>query len=241
MLLWRSSLFFFCFTLNTLLFSTVIVLVAMVLPRSIIDRLGCSWGRSSLWLLAKICQLRYEIHGQERLRTCPAVILSKHQSAWETIALRALLPPQQAWVLKRELLWVPFFGWALACYQPIAINRAATTTAIKQVLRIGQARLQAGRCVVIFPEGTRVNSGQQRKFSVSGAKLAQNAGVPVIPVAHNAGVFWPRRSFLKYPGVIQVRVGEPLMTAPDLQASTLNAQVEQWINTTVDQLPQTIF
>jgi 1-acyl-sn-glycerol-3-phosphate acyltransferase len=168
------------------------------------------------------------------------IVLSKHQSTWETIALRALLPPEQTWVLKRELLFVPFFGWALAPLQPIAIKRKAGRRAMRQLLEEGTQWLRRGQWIVIFPEGTRVAPGQRKKYGQGGAMLARKAGCPVIPVAHNAGVFWPRRSVNKYSGTIELVFGQPIEPG-DRSPSEINALAEEWIEGTVASLPQARF
>jgi len=193
------------------------------------------WGGVNIWLLGKLCGLHHEIRGKENLPKGNTVVLSKHQSAWETMALRYILPPEQAWVLKRELLWVPFFGWALALVEPIAINRKAGTKAVKQVISQGVDQLKKGRNVIIFPEGTRVAPGDKKRYGVGGALLAQKAGVPIIPIAHNAGNFWRRRDIKKYPGVIQVIVGEPIDTK-DKTAAEINLEVETWIESQLEEM-----
>lgn len=165
------------------------------------------------------------------------IILCKHQSAWETIALRALLPPEQTWVLKRELLWVPFFGWALAPLRPIAIDRKTGRRAIRQLIKEGKYRLGQGRWIVIFPEGTRVAPGQRKPYERGGGILAQKSGYPVLPIAHNAGVFWRRRDINKYPGRIDVVIGRPLDTK-GLSSADITRRVEDWIETTVARLPR---
>jgi 1-acyl-sn-glycerol-3-phosphate acyltransferase len=167
--------------------------------------------------------------------TC--IVLCKHQSAWETIALRALLPAQHTWVIKRELLWTPFFGWGIAAYRPIAIDRKAGRRAVKQLIDEGRKWLEKGRWVVIFPEGTRVAPGERKKYGIGGALLAQNTGFPVLPVAHNAGVFWRRRDFRKHPGVIDLVFGEAFET-DGMSAMEINRRVEGWIEDTVAGLPQ---
>ena len=157
----------------------------------------------------------------------PTVILSKHQSAWETIAFQAIFPPQ-AWVLKRELLWLPLFGWALAATRPIAINRSTPLRALDQVVKQGQKCLTQGRWVVVFPEGTRIPPGEMGKFNPGGALLAAKSGVPVLPVAHNAGRYWPAKGFLKKPGTIKVIVG-PAIESRNRRAKEINQQALGWI------------
>jgi 1-acyl-sn-glycerol-3-phosphate acyltransferase len=159
------------------------------------------------------------------------VILAKHQSAWETIAFQQIFPPQ-TWVLKRELLWIPLFGWALALLRPIAIDRGAGRVAIEQVIEQGRERLQSGIWVVVFPEGTRVAPGTRRRYGIGGAALAAASGYPVVPVAHNAGSFWPRRGFRKRPGMIRVVIG-PVIDSHGKTAEEIRRQAEEWIENTM--------
>jgi 1-acyl-sn-glycerol-3-phosphate acyltransferase len=189
-----------------------------------------------LGLLKLTCGLGYRVDGLERLPAEPAIVLCKHQSAWETIALRAILPLPQTWVLKRELVRLPIFGWALAVYQPIAIDRAAGRRAMKQLLEQGKRSLRAGRWVIVFPEGTRVAPGERKAYGVGGALLAEKSGRPVVPIAHNAGVYWGRQSFLKRPGIIELRIGAPI-SVKDRRAAEISQDAERWIEATVAELP----
>jgi 1-acyl-sn-glycerol-3-phosphate acyltransferase len=161
-------------------------------------------------------------------------VLCKHQSAWETLALQVIFPPQ-AWVLKRELLWLPFFGWGLAMTSPIAINRSDGKGAVKQLLKQGKQRLAQGFFVVIFPEGTRIPFGERGKYKVGGALLAASSGAPVVPVAHNAGRLWGRNSFIKHPGLITLSIGAPIETK-GLKADAINQKTEDWIENEIQQL-----
>lgn len=189
------------------------------------------WHRFVIWWLKVTCKIHYEIEGQEHIATAhPGIVFSRHESTWETLALTKIFPAQ-AWVLKRELLWVPFFGWALAVLEPIAIDRNAGRKAINQIIDQGISKLKAGRWIVVFPEGTRIAPGETKKFGVGGALLAAKSGYPVVPVAHNAGEFWPKRGFLKKPGTIRVVIGKPIATE-GRKASDINDEAEQWINST---------
>lgn len=190
-------------------------------------RVISQWARFNLWWLALTCGLRYEVEGRENIPAGTAIIFCKHQSAWETLALQELFPPQ-IWLLKRELLWIPFFGWGLALLEPIAINRSAGLRAMRQLVEQGIARLRAGRWVVIFPEGTRVMPGQRGIYHKGGALLAEKSGFPVVPVAHNAGEFWPRQGFLKKPGTIRVVIG-PVIETQGRKPAEINALAETWI------------
>ncbi len=187
------------------------------------------WARCMLWWLRITCGLTYQVKGAENIPQTPSIILCKHQSAWETLALQLIFPPQ-VWVLKRELLWLPFFGWALALTSPIAINRAAGREALKQLVAQGKDRLSKNFWVVIFPEGTRIALGKRGKYHIGGAWLATHTGAEVVPVAHNAGKFWPKNSMLKHPGVITLSIGKPIQTTT-LKPDALNQQVEDWIET----------
>ena len=176
----------------------------------------------------------HEVRGIENLPKQPCIVMCKHQSAWETLALQKIFPPQ-VWVLKRELLWIPFFGWALALTSPIAIKRSDGKGAMKQLLKQGKQRLAQGFCVVIFPEGTRIPYGQRGKYKIGGALLAASSGVPVIPVAHNAGRLWGRNAFSKHPGLITMSIGAPIETR-GLKADEINQRVEAWIENEIQNL-----
>ncbi len=198
-------------------------------------RIISGWALTMMWLLRVVCGIRMEVRGRENIPKEPCVVMCKHQSAWETIALQKVFPPQ-VWVLKRELLWLPFFGWGLAMTSPIAIKRSDGKGAIKQLLVQGKARLQLGFCVIIFPEGTRIPFGQHGKYKPGGAYLGLHTGAPVVPVAHNAGRLWGRNAFLKRPGVITMSIGTPLETT-GLKADELTRRVEDWIENEVARLP----
>ena len=185
------------------------------------------WCRTMLCLLRWFCRLEHRVSGLERLPEQNTIVLMKHSSSWETIAQLTLFPAQ-TWVLKRELIWAPILGWAIYFLKPIAINRQGGRAAVDQVLAQGKQRLDAGLWVVIFPEGTRVPAGETRRYGLSGTLLAQAAGREIVPVAHNAGHFWPRRSLLKRPGTIDVVIGEPIATA-DRDPREINAEVQAWI------------
>ncbi len=185
------------------------------------------WVDSTLWMLRVCCRLSYQVHGRARLPSESCVVLMKHSSAWETIAQLRLFPGQ-TWVMKRELLWAPVLGWVLWGLKPIGINRGSGRKAVEQVIRRGTQRLNEGLWVVIFPEGTRVPFGESRRYGVSGALLAAAAGKPIVPVAHNAGAFWPRRGWRKRAGTIDVVIGEPIATA-GREPREINDQVQSWI------------
>ena len=205
----------------------LLALATFPLPRMLRYRIISGWSCLVVWLARAILGIRWQVEGREHLPARPAVILSKHQSAWETMAFQLIFPPQ-VHVLKRELLWIPFFGWGLALMSPIAIDRSRGVAALRAIARRGRERLEQGFWVVVFPEGTRVRPGERRPYQLGGAWLAAAAGAPVVPVAHNAGLFWPRNAFLKRPGIVTVRIG-PSIEAADRDPKTLNDLAEAWI------------
>lgn len=185
------------------------------------------WSHVTIFLAKYLCGIRYTIHGKEHLPSKTSIVLCNHQSTWETLFLQTLLPPQ-CWVLKKELLTMPFFGWALKLLEPIAIDRSKKNS-IKELVLQGTAKLKDGRWVVIFPEGTRVKKGQKKRYSRSGAALAQSAqDFPIVPIAHNAGLFWPKNSFLKYPGTIQVFIGKALLPH-EHNPEDLTQTIQRWV------------
>jgi 1-acyl-sn-glycerol-3-phosphate acyltransferase len=222
-----------------LLWGSVIIyaplsLLTAVLPFPVRYRIIRQWARWQVVLLKVLCRLDYRVEGREHLPAGAAIIFSKHQSAWETIVYQEIFP-QQTWVLKRELLWIPFFGWALALLRPIAIDRGSGGKAIEQVVAQGRDRLRSGIWVVVFPEGTRVAPGTRRRYGIGGAMLAAETGYPVVPVAHNAGSFWPRRGFFKRPGTIQVVIG-PAIEAQGKTAEQIRDLAETWIENKMQEL-----
>lgn len=190
-------------------------------------RIISGWSRLMVWAAERICGIRYRVVGAENIPRGPCIILSKHQSAWETLAFQLIFPPQ-VWVIKRELLQVPFFGWGLAMLRPIAIDRRGGAQALRQTLEQGRDRLASGFSIVIFPEGTRTAPGTQGSYHPGGAWLAIQTGAPVLPVAHNAGSCWPRNAWIKYPGLVTVSVG-PAFSSAGAKAPELMRRVELWI------------
>lgn len=206
----RTVLFYLLLSSSALLWCSLSVLVAPFLPfRARYRFVNQTWCRCAVWLSKVVLGIGYAVEGLENIPEQPCVILAKHQSTWETFFLSALFEPLSQ-VLKRELLYLPFFGWAMAMLKPIAIDRSNPKAALKQLAKQGHDRLGQGAWVLIFPEGTRIPNGQIGKFSRGGAALAVNAGLPVLPVAHNAGAFWPKLGWRKTPGTIQVVIGPPM-------------------------------
>jgi 1-acyl-sn-glycerol-3-phosphate acyltransferase len=226
----RSLLFNAVLFLSVAIWSVVVV-VGRLWGYAVAYDLTVSWARWILAVCGKICGLHYTVEGLENLPRDNSVVLLKHSSAYETIAQWVIFP-RQTWVLKREVLWTPFLGWAVAGVKPIAINRQAGRQAVDQVIRQGRERLAEGLWVMIFPEGTRMPTGETRKYGVSGALLAIEAGKLLVPVAHNAGDYWPRRGWLKRPGTVIFRIGKPVDPA-GREPRELNAEIQRWIEAEV--------
>ena len=234
MILLRSAIFALLQGVLTVVFAIASLLTFPLGPFTRY-RIITTWNRIIIRAARVICGIRYEIKGAENLPDYPVVVMAKHQSAWETIALPVLLPPQ-AMVLKKELLALPFFGWGLAMLSPIAINRKAGKEALRQIVAQGSARIKQGFWVMIFPEGTRVKPGAVGRYGVGGAWLATHTKTPVLPVAHNAGEVWPKHAFLKRPGTITLSIG-PVISSEGKKADALNEEVKAWIEFEMKQLP----
>jgi 1-acyl-sn-glycerol-3-phosphate acyltransferase len=222
----RSALFALALVALTLPYG-VAALLTFPLPRMARYRFIRGWSRIVLSLARHILGIEWQVEGREHLPARPSVILAKHQSAWETIAFQVIFPPQVL-VLKRELLWIPFFGWGLAMMSPIAINRSRGIAALREIARRGRERLGQGFWVVVFPEGTRVAPGAEREYQPGGAWLACASGTQVVPVAHNAGLVWPRNAFIKRPGTVTVRIGPPI-DAANRDPKSVNQLAKTWI------------
>jgi 1-acyl-sn-glycerol-3-phosphate acyltransferase len=225
--LFKSLLFTIYMMASACVFGTVMA-VCFWLPYGAQFSIARTWARILLWLLEHLCGLKYVVEGRERIPSGNHIVMSNHTSAWETIAQFLIFPPQ-VWVLKRELLWIPFVGWGLKMLRPIAINRGEGHRAVNQVIEQGQERLADGLWIIVFPEGTRVVAGQTRKYGLSGALLAIASGRCVVPLAHNAGAFWGRRGFMKKSGTIHVVIGEPLLPASQ-DPREFNERVRQSID-----------
>lgn len=230
----RSVIFAILQTALTIFFS-VVALFSFPFSVHTRYRLITGYNHIVIWLARGVLGIRYVVEGLEHLPKQPAIILAKHQSAWETVAFLFLFPPVSP-VIKQELLNVPFFGWAFRLLNPIAIDRSAGREALKQIVRQGKERLESGFWVLVFPEGTRVAPGEKGRYGIGGGWLAAETGTPIVPVAHNAGEVWPKNAFIKRPGTITVRIG-PAMSPEGKTAAELTRAVEAWIETEMARLP----
>jgi 1-acyl-sn-glycerol-3-phosphate acyltransferase len=231
MLSLRSGIFFIALVIYTILYSSSCFVVFPFLSLTNRYNYVRGWSAGILWFLKVICNITYDIRGMQNViinQDKPVILLSKHQSAWETIAYISLFPKQLCYVFKKELLKIPFFGWAMAMLRMIHIDRSQRDKAAIAVAEQGKVRLSEGCWIIIYPEGTRVPVGKQIVYQKGGARLAVNTQANVIPIAHNAGHVWPKNSFLKYPGVVTLSIG-PLITTADKNPSLVLKEVEAWI------------
>jgi len=223
----RSALFMVLMVIATIIWSGVCMLAAP-LPYNKRYFVTSRWNVFIVWCAKWICGINYQFKGYENFPDAPAIILSKHQSAWETIFLLANLPRPLVFVFKKEILYIPFFGWGIALLRMIPIDRKQGKNAFKSVVAHGKRRLKDGQWIIMFPEGTRIPVGQQGKYKSGGTRLAVETGAVVVPIALNSGECWPKNSFIKKPGTVTVSVGKPISSegkTPD----ELMEQVEQWI------------
>lgn len=223
----RSLLFILVLATATVVWSMACLLFAPF-PYARRYYLASRWNVIVIWAARAICGIRYRIKGMENLPDAPAILLSKHQSRWETIFYMIVMPRPLVFVFKKELIYIPFFGWSIALLRMIPIDRSKGRDAFGQVLEHGRQRLAEGQWVIMFPEGTRIPVGQAGKYKSGGARLAVETGTPVVPIAVNAGECWPKNSFIKMPGIITVSIGKPI-SPEGLNAAQLIQRVENWI------------
>jgi 1-acyl-sn-glycerol-3-phosphate acyltransferase len=224
----RSLLYLLLVALYTPPFIVLLLLVSW-LPTRQFRRVSMIWVHIAMWLIRHLLRIDYRVLGAENIPSVPCVVLSKHQSAWETIVLQHVFV-MASYVYKKELHWLPFFGWGLAMLPFVGIDRNAGKDALVQVATRGKQRLAEGYPVVIFPEGTRVAPGTKKRYKIGGAYLAAQAGVPAVPVALNSGEFWRRNAFVKRPGTVTMSIG-PAIDPAGLSAEDINSRVEAWIET----------
>lgn len=228
------STFFWAIFLPGILFAAALVSLCFFMPLKI--RLGIIklWIELTLWSLRLICGLKYQVEGLENIPQHGFIVMSKHSSTWETIALQRFFGPM-VWVVKRELTWIPFFGWALMAMNAIALNRGTGRKAINQLIEKSQQHMDKGRILMLFPEGTRVLPMQKKPFKIGGAIVSQRTGYAVLPIAHNAGEFWPRHSWIKWPGTIRVVIGKPIH--PEGKSpEQIVTEVADWITRECDRI-----
>ena len=234
MLILRSLLFYIGQIISTILIAPIGI-IAFPLDFKKRYYLITRWAVFNLWWLKICCNVTYEIKGKDNIPGKPCIVMSKHQSAFETLALQQIFIPQ-VWILKKELLQIPIYGWGLASMQPIAINRDSTIKSFRQIADQGCERLQKGYWVIIFPEGTRVAPNKKKKYLPGGGMLAEKSGAQIVPVAHNAGRLWSRNSMIKKPGLITIKIG-PVIESENKSAKEITDEVENWIEKEVGELP----
>lgn len=224
------SLLFSIFTIVATIITATLAMILYPFPYYLRYGVINIYAHSVVNALKLLCGISYEIEGLNNIPDTPIIIFSKHQSTWETYGLQVIFHKKHkiSFVFKNELLWIPFFGWGLACMKPIAIHRGTGKKAVNQLVTGGTRRLQEGLSVVIFPEGTRTKANGPGRYRIGGAVLAEQSGFPIVPVAHHAGEFWPRKGFIKKPGHITVRVGPPIETKGKSAEQILEA-ARQWI------------
>lgn len=223
----RSILYLLGMAVLTFVFG-FLALFTVLVPYEIRYRFILLWCESNIWWLRITCGLTHEIVGQENIPEGPCIVMANHQSTWETMAIGTIFPPL-TWVVKRELFFIPIFGWGLALTQPIALNRSAGKKAVDQLIGQGKKKLENGRWILIFPEGTRTPPGTKRKFKIGGALLAAESGALIVPVAHNSGNFWARKQLTKKSGTIKIKIG-PAIESSNKTAEQINKEVFNWIS-----------
>ena len=216
MILLRSLLFNLAFYLN-LGVLLIGAFLALVLPRRAVLDMAKLWGRTSVWLLRVICGTKVEFRGLEKLPKGALIVAAKHQSTWETFALLRLFD-DFTFIVKRELMWIPIFGWCMAKGRMIPVDRGAGSQALGAMTKRAREEIRTGRQLIIFPEGTRRPPGAAPRYKFGVAHLYAEVGVPCVPIALNSGLFWPRRAFLRLPGTIVVEFLDPIPPGLDKDA-----------------------
>ena len=233
----RSLVFLLFQMVVTPLYAVTMVLLFWI-PRVPMYNIAKHWCWTNLMGARAICGIRWQVTGLDNVprdtRAHPHIVMSKHSSTWETLALNLYFPPL-AFVAKKELLSIPFFGWGFRLASPITIDRKAGTDAMDQIVSQGRERFRQGFWIVVYPEGTRIRAGTRAKYKTGGARLAIAMNVPVIPVAHNAGYLWPKGVFGKRPGVIRMTIGAPI-SPEGKDPATLSREIESWIEAEVARL-----
>ncbi len=232
-----SIVFILYYIVSTILFGVLAPFATVLLPKNFRQPVLNMHNKGLLFVFRMVCGVKVEIVGKENIdKNRPVVLVANHQSEWETYILQVLMAPVST-VLKKELLAVPFFGWGLRMVQPIAIDRSQKTNALKQIISQGKERLEDGRSVLIFPEGTRIAPNEVEAFNKGAAMLATSANVPILPVVHNAGYTWPGRRWRKFPGSIRVVIGE-VIESEGKKTSALHEEMDAWMRAEMAKLPK---
>jgi 1-acyl-sn-glycerol-3-phosphate acyltransferase len=236
----RSILFFLWMAVTVVPWALMVLVVSIFVRGTPIYWLCAGWLKVAIWGCRWLCGVRWNAQGMEHLPTAEqatvgVVLAPKHQSTWETFAFPAMMPHPLAYVFKRELLYIPFFGWAMSRMDMIHIDRSKRSEAWNKVAQQGQRLMNQGNWVIMFPEGTRTPRGQKGVYKSGAARLAITTGMPIVPIAVNSARCWPRRSFLVRPGVVDISIGQPIPSA-GRQPDELMAEVEAWIETEMRRL-----
>jgi len=230
----RSAVYLAFLVITVVPYGSMVIALSWLPPRQRFEVVR-GWPRIAIWGARWICGIRWKVEGWDNLPKGPAIVLCKHQSAWDTLWLPSVMPNRLSFVYKRELHWVPFFGWALASVRMINIDRSKGQSAFEQVVEQGTEHLRDGWWIAIFPEGTRTPPGSEKRYKTGGARLAARTGTQVVPIALNSGERWPRKAFLKQPGEITVSIGPPIQ-ATGRTDREIAALVESWIETEMRRL-----
>jgi 1-acyl-sn-glycerol-3-phosphate acyltransferase len=223
----RSALYFLVLAIITPIIAFLMAIVMPFTKRHPPFVLAKWWTQMAIFFVRIICGVKHDIRGAENIPTTPTIVMAKHQSSWETIFFMTYFP-EQTWVIKKELVMVPFFGWGIAMLTPVAIDRSAGKDALQQVVEQGTQRLKDGLWMMVWPEGHRIAPDKKGRYKIGGAALSAKSDAPILPIAHNAGTYWPRHWLWKYPGTITVSIG-PLIYPNGRQPAEIIAEVEAWI------------
>ena len=242
-MLWLGAILFYLYGIITVIVFASVILMLIPFTKSITRyRIGVVWCKMALWVLSRLCGVRYQIQGLENIPQAhtPLIVLGKHQSAWETIAYPAILPNELCFVFKRELLFLPFFGWALGSLGMIHINRGDREKAREAVAIQGKQCLAQGKWITMFPEGTRTPRGSIKPYRRGGVRLAISTSTDILPIAQNSGLLWPRNTFVKKPGLITVSIG-PIIKVANKTEDEIQNEVEAWIEAEMRRLDPTAY
>ncbi len=231
----RSALFVLFLAVTVVPWALAVLLLSVFVRGNPVYWLCAAWLRNAIWGARLICGVKWRLHGTANLPDSPVIVLSKHQSTWETFAYPALMPHPLCYVFKRELLYIPFFGWAMARMDMIHIDRSKRAEAWNRVAEQGRVFMARGHWVIMFPEGTRIPRGQAGTYKSGGTRLAVATGRPVMPIAVTSGVCWPRKSFVLRPGTVDISIGAPI-DSTGREADELMRQVQDWIETEMHRL-----